>query len=186
LASRAIDPTDSSPLMLFFEDEAKFGRMNHVRKSWIEKTHRPIVKKQAIREYLYAFTAVCPQTGETCSIISPFCNTEAMNALLSEAELAFPEYRILMAMDSAGWHTTHSLIIPSNISILPLPPYSPELNPTEHIWDYIREQKNFNNFRFNSLDDVDFHLGNALNDLLNEKETMKSMCSFHWIYSDAC
>jgi putative transposase len=110
--------------MVFFEDEASFGRMNHVRKCWVHRPDRAIVKKQAIREYLYAFTAVCPQTGETCSIISPFCNTDAMNALLSETSTSFPQYRIIMIMDSAGWHTTNKLVLPENITILPLPPYS--------------------------------------------------------------
>ena len=186
MASKAIDPSDPRPLMLFFEDEARFGRINHMRKAWIGKGLRPIVKKQAIREYMYAFTAVCPQTGETCSIISPLCNTQAMNALLEEVELAFPHYRILLVMDSAGWHTTRALNIPSNISILPLPPYSPELNPTEHIWDYIREQKYFNNSSFHSLQNVDHQLGLALNDLHNEKEIIKSMCNFNWISSYVC
>jgi len=172
--------------MVFFEDEASFGRMNHVRKCWTYRQDRAIVKKQAIREYLYAFTAVCPQTGETCSIISPVCNTNAMNALLTETSIAFPLYRILMIMDSAGWHTTKKLKLPENISILPLPPYSPELNPTEHIWDYIREQKKFNNYTFNSLKDVDTQLGIALCELHDEKSIIRSMCNFEWIYSATC
>ncbi len=172
--------------MLFFEDEASFGRINHVRKCWVPRADRAIVKKQAIREDLYAFTTVCPQTGETCSIISPYCNTDAMNALLLETSNAFPLYRILMIMDSAGWHTTKKLEIPENISILPLPPYSPELNPTEHIWDYIREQKEFNNYTFETLDHVDKQLGIALCDLHNEKEIIKSMCNFDWINSAIC
>ena len=172
--------------MVFFEDEASFGRMNHVRKCWVHRPDRSIVKKQAIREYIYAFTAVCPQTGETCSIISPFCNTEAMNALLIETSIAFSFYRIVMIMDSAGWHTTKKLELPENISIIPLPPYSPELNPTEHIWDYIREQKDFNNYSFNSIDDVDNQLGTALCDLHNEKGIIISMCNFDWINSASC
>lgn len=86
--------------MLFFEDEAAFGRMNHVRRCWVHRPDRAIVKKQAVREYLYAFTTVCPQTGETCSIISPFCNTKAMNSLLYETSIAFPNYRIIMIMDN--------------------------------------------------------------------------------------
>ncbi len=172
--------------MVFFEDEASFGRMNHVRKCWVFRPNRAIVKKQAVREYLYAFTTVCPQTGETCSIISPFCNTEAMNALLSETSIAYPHYRIIMIMDSAGWHTTNKLETPENITILPLPPYSPELNPTEHIWDYIREQKQFNNYTFNSIEEVDQQLGVALCDLQNEKEDIKSMCYFDWLYCATC
>ena len=79
--------------------------MNHVRKCWVHRPDRGIVKKQAVREYLYAFAIVFPQTGETCSIISPFCNTEAMNALLIETSITFAHYRIVMIMDSASWHT---------------------------------------------------------------------------------
>jgi hypothetical protein len=167
--------------MLFFEDEAAFGRMNQVRKCWVYRPTRAIVKKQLVREYLYAFTTVCPQTGETCSIISPFCNTQAMNALLQQTSITFSNYRIVMVMDYAGWHTTKKLEIPENIIILPLPPYSPELNPTEHIWDYIREQKEFNNHTFDSLDAVNQQLGKALCNLNKEKNIVSSMCNFDWI-----
>jgi len=109
-----------------------------------------------------------------------------MNALLIETSIAFPQYRIIMIMDSAGWHTTKKLKLPENISILPLPPYSPELNPTEHIWDYIREQKEFNNYTFDTLDAVDIQLGNVLCDLQNEKSIISSMCNFDWIISANC
>jgi phosphopantetheine adenylyltransferase len=109
-----------------------------------------------------------------------------MNALLEQTSLTFPHYRIIMIMDSAGWHTTKKLEIPENIIILPLPPYSPELNPTEHIWDYIREQKGFNNYTFNSIDAVDAQLGKALCDLNIEKNFIKSMCNFDWINSATC
>ena len=78
------------------------------------------------------------------------------------------------------------LELPKNKSILPLPPYSPELNPTVHIWDYILEQKEFNNYTFNSLDEVDYQLGAALCDLYNEKSIISSMCNFHWIISATC
>lgn len=186
MATHRLKENDPRPLMLFFEDEAAFGRMNHVRKCWVYRHDRAIVKKQAIREYLYAFTTVCPQTGETCSIISPFCNTEAMNALLSETSKTYPNYRIIMVMDAAGWHTTNYLNVPENITVLTLPPYSPELNPTEHIWDYIREQKEFNNHTFDSLDAVDDQLGKALCDLNNEKDIVRSMCNFDWIFSATC
>jgi hypothetical protein len=181
LAAKRIEDSDGRPLMLFFEDEAAFGRMNHVRKCWGIRSERAIVKKQAIREYIYAFTTVCPQTGETCSIISPYCNTEAMNALLYETSIMYPNYRIIMVMDSASWHTTNKLVLPENITILPLPPYSPELNPVEHIWDYIREQKEFNNYAFDSLDAVDKRLGDSLNDLHKEKNELISMCNFKWL-----
>jgi len=92
-----------------------------------------------------------------------------MNALLLETSIFFPNYRIIMVMDAAGWHTTKKLNLPENSSLLPVPPYSPELNPTEHIWYYIREQKEFNNYTFHSLNAVDEKLGKALCDLHKEK-----------------
>jgi hypothetical protein len=150
--------------------------MNHVRRCWVHRPDRAIVKKQTVREYLYAFTTVCPQTGETSSIIFPFCSTEAMNAILYETSLSFAHYRIIMIMDSAGWHTTKKINCPENITTLP--PYSPELNPTVHISDYIREQNEFNNHIFNSFDAVDEELGKALCDLNNEKKYIGAMCNF--------
>lgn len=91
-----------------------------------------------------------------------------------------------MAMDKAGWHRSHDLKIPENITFLFLPPYSPELNPVENIWDYIREQKGFNNHTFNSLDEVTDNLEKALYELYDEKDTVRSICLFKWIYSAVC
>ena len=71
-----------------------------------------------------------------------FVIPKTMNALLEETSVSFPHYRIIMIMDYAGWHTTKKLKLPKNIFILSMPPYSPELNLTEYIWDYIREKKN--------------------------------------------
>lgn len=147
------------------------------------KKYRPVVTQQFIREYTYAYTAVCPETGETYSIIAPCNNTELMNSFLAELATHYSQYRIIMLLDGAGWHTSKQLVVPSNIRLLHLPPYSPELNPVEHIWDYIREQKKFNNHTFNSLDAVDDRLEITLKELHNEKEKIKSLCNFKWIYS---
>ncbi len=86
-----------------------------------------------------------------------------------------------MCLDGAGWHISKSLTLPENIEFLRLPPYSPELNPTEHIWDYIRDQKKFNNYKFKTLDDVENQLAQTLKELNEEKDVLKSMCSFNWL-----
>ena len=96
---------DTRPLKLFFEDEASFGRISGYHRCWTPKSERACVKTQQIREYLYAFTTVCPETGETCSIISPVCNTDAMRVFLEETSKMYSHYRILMVLDSAPWHT---------------------------------------------------------------------------------
>jgi hypothetical protein len=169
------------PVMLWFEDEARFGRINNLSRCWINKGKRPVVTQQMIREYIYAYTAVCPSTGEAVSIISPVNNTEAMNVFLGLLSTRFSHYNIVLVLDGAGWHTSHSLKLPQSIRLIYLPPYSPELNPVEHIWDYIREQKGFNNNIFSTIDEVENHLETALREISLESHKMKSLCNFSWL-----
>lgn len=169
------------PLMLWFEDEARFGRINNVSRCWSLRQKRPTVTKQMIREYTYAYTAVCPSTGSTFSIISPVNNTEAMNVFLALLSAEYSQHKIVMVLDGAGWHTSGMLEVPANISLLHLPPYSPELNPVEHIWDYVREQKGFNNHTFDTIEQVEDKLQSALKEISEENSKMKSLCNFHWL-----
>lgn len=180
------DDIDKRPIKLFFEDEARFGRINIVSRCWVPAGTRAKVTKQIIREYIYAYTTVCPETGENYSIISPVNNTDAMNEFLVAFSFAYNHYRIIMCLDGAGWHTSNELILPENIRLLKLPPYAPELNPTEHIWDYIREQKQFNNYTFETLDQVEQNLSSALKELNMELEPMKTLCNFNWLKSTSC
>ena len=159
----AVHENDTRPIKLFFQDEGRFGRINNIKKCWVPKKDRAIVGQQIIRQYTYAFTAVCPETGENYSLILPWADTDAMNIFLSGFSKEYERYRVVMTMDKAGWHRSNDLKIPDNITFLFLPPYSPQLNPVENIWDYIREQKEFNNHTFNSLDEVIDNLPFSLN-----------------------
>lgn len=181
MAATFIEAEDPRPVKLFFEDEARFGRINIVGRCWVAKGSRAVVSQQMVREYIYAYTTVCPETGENYSIISPVNNTWAMNIFLAAFAQAYSHYRIIMCLDGAGWHISKSLTLPENIEFLRLPPYSPELNPTEHIWDYIREQKKFNNYTFKTLDDVENQLSKTLKELNEEKDVLKSLCKFNWL-----
>ena len=174
-------PPQGKPIKLFFADEAGFGRISRMSRCWVPADSRATVKQQLIREHTYAFTAVCPFSGDTYSIISPVCNTEAMNELLQALSKEYQEEYLVLIVDRAGWHRSQELKVPANISITLLPAYSPELNPTEHIWDYLREQKGFNNYCFASLEEVEDHLAEVLSQLQNEKQYLQSLCTFHWI-----
>lgn len=171
---------------MFFQDEGRFGRINNIKKCWVPKLQRAIIGQQMIREYTYAYTTVCPQTGENFSLILPYANTHAMNVFLNETSRNFSKYKIIMVMDKAGWHRSRDLSIPENIVLWFLPPYSPELNPVENLWKYIREQKGFNNQTFQSLDDVEDQLCIALKEMSQEKNKVKSITLFNWIYSSTC
>jgi len=183
LATIFIKDEEKRPIKLFFEDEARFGRINVVSRCWVPWGTRALVTKQLIREYTYAYTAVCPETGENYSIISPVNNTDAMNQFLIAFSNAYSHYRVIMCLDGAGWHTSKELALPENIRLLKLPPYSPELNPTEHIWDYIREQKQFNNHTFKTIGDVEDKLAVVLKDLNTDLHYISSLCNFSWLKS---
>jgi transposase len=81
------------------------------------------------------FGAVCPETGETNGWLMPFANTETMNIQLSDFSRQLgPDVHAILVLDQAGWHTTKRLTAPENVT-----PYSPELNPVELLWRYLRQ-----------------------------------------------
>jgi transposase len=142
------------------------------------------VPQQIIRQYLSVFTAVAPQSGEMVSLIFPTSNAEIMTIFLERVSQQFPDFFLVMQMDGAGWHRSHNVQVPENIRLLFQPPYSPELNPVEHIWDDIRE-KYFNNHQFSSLDALQERLCSALNELSSQTDYVRSMTYFPHI-SIAC
>lgn len=178
LFSRALNEL---PIRLYYQDEARFGRINKIQKCWCTKGIIPTVTQQQIREFSYLFTAVCPQTGKTCSIVMPVANTEAMDTFLKILSTQQSDERIVLCMDKAAWHTTKQLQVPANIRIWFLPPYSPELNPVELIWRELRG-KYFNNRTFQSLDDVDEHLVYAINDYTKDQNKIKQLTNFSISY----
>lgn len=122
----------------------------------------PSIAKQLVREYIYAYSALSPQTGDCFSITSPVCNTEAMNVFLNLMAQEYQDYRMVILLDKAGWHTSSTLELPANIKLMHLTPYSPELNPVGLLWRETRA-KYFHNQFFNSLDEVEQALCKALN-----------------------
>jgi len=174
---------DNRPIKLFFEDEGRFGRSNNLSRCWSPKGCRARVGKQIVRQYTYAYASICPETGENHSLIISGSNTEIMNYYLEDLSKVYSHYRIILCTDNAGWHVSSNLVVPDNIVFLYLPPYSPQLNPVEHLWDYIREQKGFNNRIMNSMDEVIDTLAEVLHEILDEKEIIKSLCNYHWIFS---
>ena len=151
---------------LMFEDEAGFGRINKPKACWCAKVKRPIVPCHHIREYRYAFGAIEPLTGEHFFLVMPYCNTDCMNVFFEELSNEYPDDMILIVCDGAAWHKSTGLKIPRNIQLLPIPPYTPEMNHIEQIWKQIRSL-GFKNVVFNSLDDVITHLCDTMNLLSN-------------------
>jgi hypothetical protein len=91
----------------------------------------------------YLFGAICPSRGVGAAIIMPSANIEAMSEHLKEVSTQVAEgSHCILICDGAGWHQRGGeLAVPDNITLLPLPPYSPELNPMENVWEYLRGNK---------------------------------------------
>jgi putative transposase len=161
-----------------FEDEAGFGRINKPRYCWCYPGLRPIVPCHHIREYRYAFGVVEPQTGESFFLVLPYCNTICMNVFLAELSKMYPDDYILLGADGASWHRSKGLVIPDNIEIFQLPPYTPEMNPIEQIWKEIRK-RGFKNEIFQTLEKVVDRLCVTIRSL--SPQTVKSITARQWI-----
>lgn len=144
---------------------------------WAPKGMRPIIGKQIVREYVYVYAAVCPEKGVMSSLILPYANTEMMNIFLQQVSKDFQEYFIIMQVDQAAWHLSHSLNLPENIRFIQQPAHSPELNPVEHIWDDLKE-KDLPNRVFDTIEQVIDNLCKGIKRLMNNKNYLSSLTYF--------
>jgi len=163
-----------------FADEARFGRINRPRPCWAPAGIRPQVASQLIREYIYLYGAVAPKDGTCVYLIMPTSNTACFQAFLDTLSRRFARQQILLVLDGAPNHRSGQLVIPDNISLLFLPPYAPELNPKENLWDEIRE-KIFKNYALNSIDAVHQKLEEAILYIERNPKVVKSITSFPYI-----
>ena len=163
-----------------FQDEARFGRITDASRCWAPAATRPRVPAQFVREYTHAYAALCPHDGTLDSLVLPDVDTPTMSLFLEEVARRHPDEFILLVLDGAGWHTAKALTIPETICLLPLPPYSPELNPVEHLWDEVRE-KWFQNVVFQDMDAVEDRLVEALSALESDPTRVARLTAFPWI-----
>jgi transposase len=163
-----------------FADEARFGRINRPRPCWAPIGIRPEVASQLIREYIYLYGAVSPKDGTCIYLIMPTSNTACFQAFLNLVARKFAGQDILLVLDGAPNHRCGDLVLPDNISLLFLPPYAPELNPKENLWDEIRE-KIFKNYALKSIDAVRDKLKEAILYMERKPEIVKSITSFPYV-----
>jgi hypothetical protein len=172
---------------LWWQDEARVGQKNKITRRWAPRGTRPSAPHDQRTKSAYIFDAICPEKGKCAGLIMPWCNTAAMQAHLAEiSAMVDPGAHAILILDQAGWildqagwHTSTKLIMPGNISLLPLPPRSPELNPVENIWQYIRENW-LSNRVFKSYDDIVALCCDAWNRLIDRPWKIMSIGRRQW------
>ena len=163
-------------MQVWFSDEARFGQQGTITRIWAPCGSRPRAVRQTKYEWIYVIGSVCPQTGKSSGLLSPYINTEVMNIYLQQfsRELAEDVHAVLI-WDQAGFHKTKALKIPKNITLIALPPYSPELNPVENLWHYLRSHY-WSNRAYVDYDDLRLAAIDAWQKAALDPEIIKSVC----------
>ncbi len=173
-----------STIEIWFQDEARVGQRGTTSRIWAEKGTRPRIVQQQQFISSYLFGAVFPAEKKGTGIVMPKANTEAMEFHLKAiSESVKKGHHALLIVDGAAWHLTGKLSVPANITLLPLPPYSPELNPVEQIWQYLRKT-HFANRCFQAYDDIVETCCEAWNSFVDMADVIRSLCSREWATLD--
>jgi hypothetical protein len=174
--------TEANPgqrVRIFFQDEARVGQQGTLTRVWAPRGSRPTAIKQTEYQWVYLWAAVEPASGLLAAMITPDVNTQRMSQFLDGLGSMLDAGDLgLVVLDNAGWHRAKALKIPSNLVLLPLPAYCPELNPTERLWAWLRSHQLSNRV----YDDYD-HLLHAANDAMASLDSarIKTVCACDYL-----
>jgi hypothetical protein len=168
------------PIEIWFQDEARIGQKGTLTRLWARRGTRPRAPRDHRYDWVYLFGAICPMRATGAGLALPFANAEAMDLHLQTiSRHVMPGAHAVIVMDGAGYHQRAALNVPKNITILTLPSYSPELNPVENVWQYLRQ----NHLFIRVFDDYDAILDaccSAWNKLIAAPQTVASITQRHW------
>lgn len=163
----------------FVQDEARIGQQGTLTRVWARTGSRPTAVRQTEYEWVYLWAAVEPASGASVAMITPTVNTALMNTFLTglSGTLAPDEHAVLV-LDNAGWHVATALDVPGNITLMFLPAYTPELNPVERLWAWLRSHQ-LSNRVYADYDKLLRETDRAW--LTLSEPTLKSVCACPWI-----
>jgi transposase len=165
---------------IWFQDEHRIGQQGSLTRIWTRKGTRPRIVRQ--QQYLsaYLFGAVCPQFDKAAALVLPYVDTDSMDLHLQHISQAVSkEKHAILVLDGAGWHKSKELHIPKNITLLSLPPYSPELNPQEQLGRQLKHE-HLANRSFDSYEDIISAICHAWNSFTSSPNRIRSLCSRRW------
>jgi len=172
--SKKINPEEE----LWFFDESRFGTHSKVGHAWYKTGVITPVKIKLGYQNFYLYSAVNHKTGKEFTLILPKVNTVCMNIFLAEFAKNIQERKVVLVMDGAAWHKSKALKIPDQISIIIQPPYSPELNPVEKLWQYIKNNT-IKNQLFHNLNELEKRLTTFLNTI--NSSIITKLCNVNYV-----
>ena len=173
-----LDP--KTPVEIWFQDEMRLGQKNPRTRRWARRGTRPRALADLRTKSAYLFGAICPERGVGAALVMPRADTPAMQHHLDEiARSLAPKAHAVVILDQAGWYTTGKLRVPENLSLLPLPPKSPELNPVENVWQFLRQNK-LSNRIFGGYEAIVTAACEAWNHLIADPARIKSIGTRQW------
>ena len=167
---------------IWFADEARVGQKNKITRRWARRCSRPSAPKDQRTASVSLFGAICPALGKGAGLVLPRCTTEGMGLHLAEiSRCVAAGAHGLVLVDQAGWHVSRQLVVPENLTLVLLPPRSPELNPVENVWQFLRENWLSNRIFANEADIVD-HCCAAWNELMAQPWRIMSLGLRQWAH----
>jgi len=164
---------------VWFQDETRIGQQGSTTRMWAKTGTRPRVVRQQQFLYAYIYGAVCPATEDCVGLVMPYANGYGMQKHIEEIAKKIPKDRhAVLIVDGASWHSLDYNL--SNLTLIKIPPYSPELNPIEQVWSWIK-QTHLSNRCYESYDDILESACAAWNAFTNKKGFAKSICQRDWI-----
>ena len=170
-----------TPIEVWFQDEARVGQQGSLTYIWAPIGSCPRMVRDNRHDSAYLFGAICPARGVGAAIIMPAANTEAMNEHLNEISTQVaPGAHAVLICDGAGWHQAgERLLVPNNITLLHLPPYAPELNSMENVWEYLRGNK-LSRLVWESYDAIVIACKEGWDFLINDPDRIRSIGYRAW------
>ena len=166
--------------MVYFFDESRFGTHSKIGHGWFPKGSRTSVKINLGFKSFYVYGAVCTKSGNSFSLVLPEVNTENMNIFLKKFSEQIGLDQVIFIMDGASWHKSKNLVIPKNIKAFYLPPYSPDLNPIERLWSFIKKYTLRNKCYIN-IEDLEKDVCEFINKL--ESSSIKKTCTAKYLFN---
>jgi transposase len=163
----------ASSVNIYCQDESRLGLQTIARRRLCKKGIKPIIPHQHKFDNFYLFGAFSPINGDSLLLELPYCTTDMFQLFLDELSNYNKEEFKILILDNGSFHHSKALHIPNNIALLFLPPYSPELNPAERVWHFIKQ--NIAMKAYKNLEELKNDLTHCIQTKINTTR-IKSLC----------